>query len=206
MSAALFRSRIALLAAGALTSCATQPPPVQSKGPFAPEEAPPPTEKPERQVFLPDLGMIVPELGAPPQTREVVAARMGLSLDPAPGAVGGAYRVRGRLYRPKAEKTYDKTGFASFYGRKFHGRLTANGERFDADGMTAAHKTLPFGATVKVTRVDTGASVIVRINDRGPFVTNREIDLSRGAAAKLDMFDHGLVEVRVELLGYAPAI
>jgi len=79
------------------------------------------------------------------------------------------------------------TGVASYYGRRFHGRLTANGERFNMNAMTAAHKTLPFGTKVRVTNTRNGRSVTVRINDRGPFIRGRTIDLSRGAAQELSL-------------------
>jgi rare lipoprotein A len=90
------------------------------------------------------------------------------------------------------------TGMASFYGQ---GEVTAAGERFDPTAMTAAHRTLPFGTKVRVTRVDTGNSVIVRINDRGPFKPGRVIDLSQGAAENLGMTSIGLTPVRLEVLG-----
>jgi rare lipoprotein A len=93
----------------------------------------------------------------------------------------------------------DQTGLASYYGEKFRGRPTASGEIFDPDKMTAAHKTLEFGSVVKVTRLDTGRSVTVRVNDRGPFVEGRIIDLSTAAAKKLDMIAAGVVKVRVEV-------
>lgn len=89
---------------------------------------------------------------------------------------------------------------ASWYGNEFHGRRTANGEVFDQWGMTAAHKELPFNTLVKVTNEKNGRSVRVRINDRGPFVRGRIIDLSRGAASELDMVADGIVPVRVEVM------
>jgi|GEM_PF-588283 len=92
------------------------------------------------------------------------------------------------------------TGHASYYGRRFHGRRTANGERFDMRAMTAAHKTLPFGSMVLVTNTDNGRSIIVRINDRGPFTPNRAIDLSRAAAEEIGLVRRGVGEVRIELL------
>lgn len=92
------------------------------------------------------------------------------------------------------------TGVASFYGRRFHGRLTANGERFDMGAMTAAHKTLPFGSLVRVTNPRNGRSVTVRINDRGPFVRGRHIDLSRAAAQRIGMIGQGHARVELELL------
>ncbi|MCF7990199.1 MAG: septal ring lytic transglycosylase RlpA family protein [Thiohalocapsa sp.] len=92
-------------------------------------------------------------------------------------------------------------GVASFYGKGFHGRKTANGERFNQNAMTAAHKTLPFGTRVRVTHVRNGRSVVVTINDRGPFIQGRTIDLSRGAAARIGMLHSGIARVRMEILG-----
>ncbi len=92
------------------------------------------------------------------------------------------------------------TGIASFYGRRFHGRLTANGERFNMRAMTAAHKTLPFGTMVRVTNPRNGRSVTVRINDRGPFIRGREIDLSRGAAEAIGMISRGHARVELEVV------
>ncbi|WP_202913019.1 septal ring lytic transglycosylase RlpA family protein [Acuticoccus sediminis] len=92
------------------------------------------------------------------------------------------------------------SGTASFYGKRFHGRRTANGERFNMNALTAAHRTLPFGTRVKVTNPATGRSVTVRINDRGPFHGKRTIDLSRAAAAKIGMVDQGVAKVKLEVL------
>jgi rare lipoprotein A len=91
-------------------------------------------------------------------------------------------------------------GVASYYGRRFHGRRTANGERFDMNALTAAHKTLPFGSRVRVTNPRSGASVVVRINDRGPFVRGRHIDLSREAAERVGIVRSGHGRVELELL------
>ena len=91
-------------------------------------------------------------------------------------------------------------GAASWYGKRFHGRRTANGERYNMYEMTAAHKTLPFGANVRVTRLDKGYWVIVRINDRGPYARNRIIDLSYAAARRLDMLGSGSSRVRLDVL------
>lgn len=92
------------------------------------------------------------------------------------------------------------SGVASYYGKRFHGRRTANGERFDMNGLTAAHKTLPFGSKVRVTNRRNGRSVIVRINDRGPFVRGRTIDLSRRAAEQIGMISSGHAGVELELV------
>jgi len=91
-------------------------------------------------------------------------------------------------------------GIASYYADKFHGRLTANGETFDMNQLTAAHKTLPFGTLVRVTNLENEKKVLLRINDRGPFVKNRIIDVSYAAAKVLDFLHEGVVPVRVEIL------
>jgi peptidoglycan lytic transglycosylase len=91
-------------------------------------------------------------------------------------------------------------GKASFYANKFQGRKTASGDRFDQKKLTAAHRSLPFGTMVKVTNLSNGLSVVVRINDRGPFIRGRIIDLSRAAAKKINMIKSGVVKVRIEVL------
>lgn len=93
-----------------------------------------------------------------------------------------------------------EVGIASWYGPTFHGKSTANGETYDQHDFTAAHKTLPFNTVVKVTNLENGKSVVVRINDRGPYSPNRVIDLSRAAATEIDMIGPGTVEVRLELV------
>jgi rare lipoprotein A len=99
-----------------------------------------------------------------------------------------------------AQPGFSQTGIASYYGKKFHGRKTANGERFSMWGLTAAHKTIPFDSKVRVTNLDNGKSVVVRINDFGPHLKGRIIDLSRGAAAKIGMIETGTARVKVEVL------
>lgn len=128
--------------------------------------------------------------------------------DPAPFARANlrAYQIRGRTYSPEIDETYDRTGIASWYGDAFNGRPTANGETFDMHALTAAHTTLPLPCLVEVTNVATGARVIVRVNDRGPFAENRLIDLSRAAADALGLRAQGLGEVRVRYLGPAPRL
>jgi rare lipoprotein A len=101
--------------------------------------------------------------------------------------------------RPHVEE-----GIASWYGRGFDGRETANGEVYDQDAMTAAHPTLPFGTRVRVTRVATGRHVIVRINDRGPWFDDRVIDLSRAAGVALGLMRPGIAPVRLEIVGSGP--
>ena len=95
---------------------------------------------------------------------------------------------------------YEVTGKASWYGPGFAGRKTANGERFNPNAMTAAHKTLPMNTTVRVTNVKNGKTVVVRINDRGPFIRGRIIDLSKAAAKKIDMLGHGTATVELVAL------
>ena len=98
---------------------------------------------------------------------------------------------------PVPESDGGEVGVASYYADRFHGRQTASGERYDRNAYTAAHRRLPFGALVKVTRIDNGETVEVRINDRGPFVKGRVIDLSYAAAKRLGMLRKGVVKVRV---------
>lgn len=109
------------------------------------------------------------------------------------------YSVLGKTYYPRpTARGYQEVGTASWYGTKFHGQATANGEIYDLYGMTAAHKTLPLPSYVKVTNLDNGRSVILRVNDRGPFYSNRVIDLSFAAAKKLGYADMGTARVKVE--------
>lgn len=131
---------------------------------------------------------------------------MPVVTDPAPIVSGTMrpYQIRGRWYRPEEQPRYDETGMASWYGDQFHGRPTATGERFDMNALTAAHKTLPLPGLVEVTNLANGRRVVLRVNDRGPFVDNRIIDLSRGAADALDLRRAGVGEVRVRYLGRAP--
>ncbi len=111
------------------------------------------------------------------------------------------YTVRGQKYIPQQERTHHKEkGVASWYGRKFHGRLTSNREPYDMLAMTAAHKTLPLPSYVAVTNLLNGKKIIVRVNDRGPFAENRIIDLSYAAATKLDFVDHGIAPVIIETI------
>ena len=118
--------------------------------------------------------------------------------------IGTPYEIEGDWYYPQEDVTYDNTGIASWYGTKFHGRRTANGEIFDMDLLTAAHPTLPMPVRAKVTNLENGRSVVVRINDRGPFAKDREIDMSRHAADVLGFKVKGTARVRVQYLGRAP--
>lgn len=115
------------------------------------------------------------------------------------------YEVYGeRYYVLSSNSGYEKEGVASWYGKKFHGKQTSNGEIYDMYAMTAAHKTLPLPSTVRVTNLRNGKSVIVRVNDRGPFVDNRLIDMSYAAAKELDMIQNGTTLVRVESIDSKP--
>ncbi|WP_349366981.1 MAG: septal ring lytic transglycosylase RlpA family protein [Nitratireductor rhodophyticola] len=118
--------------------------------------------------------------------------------------VGKPYQIKGKWYRPKEDPDYEKIGAASWYGDAFHGRLTANGEIYDMTHLTAAHPTMPLPSYARVTNMDNGNSVLVRVNDRGPFAHNRIIDLSKRAAQLLDYQSAGVAEVKVEYVGPAP--
>jgi rare lipoprotein A len=118
--------------------------------------------------------------------------------------VGKPYMVAGRMYVPEENRRYRAEGQASWYGDDFHGRLTANGEIFDMESISAAHPTLPMPSYVRVTNLTNRRSLIVRVNDRGPYHGNREIDVSVRAAQLLDFHKHGVTRVRVEYVGPAP--
>jgi len=114
------------------------------------------------------------------------------------------YEVLGKRYSPMLDETgYKEEGIASWYGRKFHGYHTSNGETYDMFAMTAAHKTLPLPSFVRVTNTANGKSVIVRVNDRGPFHDDRIIDLSYAAAYKLGYYNHGTAKVKLEAITLA---
>jgi peptidoglycan lytic transglycosylase len=118
--------------------------------------------------------------------------------------VGKPYTVGGRVYVPEEDVNYREDGTASWYGDDFHGRLTANGEVFDMDALTAAHPTLPMPCYARVTNLSNGKSLIVRVNDRGPYHGNRLIDVSNKAAELLEFKGNGTAHVRVEYVGRAP--
>jgi hypothetical protein len=122
-------------------------------------------------------------------------------LEPLARHANRPYRLRGRKYRPLTElQPFRQRGVASWYGRPFHGRRTATGERFDMNAMTAAHPTLPLPSYVRVTNLKNGTSVIVRVNDRGPFAHDRIIDLSKEAARHLGILKGGLAAVELKLI------
>jgi len=112
--------------------------------------------------------------------------------------IGKPYKVAGKTYYPEVNLHYDRTGLASWYGSQFHGRKTANGDVFNMNDLTAAHTTLPMPSYVRVTNVENGRWLILKINDRGPFVGNRLIDVSRRAAQLLGFEKRGVTRVRVQ--------
>jgi rare lipoprotein A len=118
--------------------------------------------------------------------------------------VGKPYVVAGRVYVPEENVNYREEGLASWYGDDFHGRLTANGEVFDMSSLSAAHPTLPMPCYVRVTNLGNGKSLVVRVNDRGPYRGNRVMDVSSRAAELLEFKNNGVARVRVEYVGRAP--
>lgn len=120
--------------------------------------------------------------------------------------IGKPYQINGEWYFPRMVDRFREIGEASWYGVPFHGRKTANGEIYDMHGMTAAHPTLPLPSIARVTNLENGRSIRVRINDRGPFAKQRVIDLSRRAAWELGFKDQGTAEVEVVYLGLADGL
>ena len=118
--------------------------------------------------------------------------------------IGAPYRIGGRWYVPAEDPNYNRSGLASWYGNDFHGKKTANGETYDMNALTAAHPTLPLPSLVYVTNLANGRTVLVRVNDRGPYAQGRIIDLSRSAARMLGTEGQGLGHVRVRYAGRAP--
>ena len=117
--------------------------------------------------------------------------------------IGQPYQVDNIWYYPREQPDYDETGIASWYGPTFYGHHTANGEMYDGSALTAAHKTLPMPVNVRVTNLDNGKSLVVRVNDRGPYARGRIIDLSKRAAELLDVVETGTARVRVTYIGRA---
>jgi rare lipoprotein A len=119
--------------------------------------------------------------------------------------VGKPYQIDGKWYYPRYDPSYDRVGIASWYGADFHGLSTANGEVFDKDRISAAHPTLPLPSLARVTNLENGRSIVLRVNDRGPFVDDRLIDLSEAAAEELGYRRNGLAKVRVQFVQIADA-
>jgi rare lipoprotein A len=117
--------------------------------------------------------------------------------------VGNPYQIDGTWYYPKEQPEYDETGVASWYGPTFYGHRTANGEIYNAGDVTAAHRTLPMPVNVRVTNLDNGKSLVVRVNDRGPYAKGRIIDVSEQAAKLLGFYRNGTARVRVTYLSHS---
>jgi len=134
-----------------------------------------------------------------PMHAPVVTAQEPPPAAPGPYKVGNPYQIAGDWYYPAEDYSYRQEGIASWYGQDFHGKKTANGEKYDMNDITAAHPTLPLPSMVKVTNLDNGRVLEVRINDRGPYHSKRIIDLSRRAAQLLGFYEAGTARVRVEI-------
>jgi rare lipoprotein A len=181
---------IVLLAAGWLAGCSSAPRTKTSSLP------PPPETRPAGGYYLDDG----PEANPPPNLQDVPDAVP--RDEPLHRFANRPYEVMGVSYAPMKEREgFRQEGVASWYGKRFHGKKTSSGETYDMYGMTAAHPTLPIPSYVKVTSLDTGKAVIVRVNDRGPFHSDRVIDLSYTAASKLGLLQKGSGRVSVESVG-----
>jgi rare lipoprotein A len=153
---------------------------------FRKEDAPPP--RPIKS------GLMSPAEGTP------IGEPWAQSIGEGVYKVGKPYKVNGVWYFPKEDYNYDEVGYASWYGPDFHNKRTANGEVFDMNMLSAAHKTLPLPSVIRVTNLQNGRSLILRVNDRGPFVNDRILDVSKKGAQLLGFKDQGTTKVRVELL------
>jgi len=149
------------------------------------------------------LGSVDPKYGVSASPR-VVAAGEAVPKGGGVYRVGKPYVVAGRTYVPEENVNYSEIGMASWYGDDFHGRYTANGEIFDMQSISAAHPTLPLPSYVRVTNLKNRKSIIVRVNDRGPYAHDRIIDLSVRTAKLLEFHGHGVARVKVEYVGRAP--
>jgi len=199
-----------------------------SSVPLEPSAPPPPVRSRVDALPSPPAATPIPRPAAPPRAGTRPSRGGGYYQNDGPGdnppaalhlipdavprteplhpAANRPYTVFGRRYVPQPElTTHRERGMASWYGRQFHGRPTSSGERYDMYGMTAAHPTLPIPSYVRVTSVRNGRSVVVRVNDRGPFLNRRVIDLSYTAAHRLGYIEAGSAEVEVELLQPPPA-
>jgi rare lipoprotein A len=145
------------------------------------------------------------EQGTAPVPSEQVAEVEEAAQDNNRSAVDKPYLLAGKWFAPEADPDYDRTGTASWYGAAFQGRLTANGETFDRTALSAAHPTMPLPSYVRVTNLENDRSVVVRVNDRGPYSGGRLIDVSERTAELLAFHRDGTTEVRVEYLSPAPA-
>jgi len=173
---------------GTLAGCSNQ---TQRAAPWQPAQV-------ERSVTLPTVA------GQPPAGPPTYTSAGQVPLTRGVYKVGKPYVINGVTYVPAEDPRYDRVGLASWYGKDFHARQTANGEFFDMHRLTGAHPTLPLPSYVHVTNLRNGRSVIVRINDRGPYKSGRVIDLSRRVAQILEFESQGTTQVRVRYAGPAP--
>ncbi len=151
-----------------------------------------------RQAFaVGALSAVVAACASTPEPRVNLPSSAGVYK------VGKPYQINGSWYYPHEQPDYDETGVASWYGPTFYGRRTADGEVFDANALTAAHRTLPMPVNVRVTNLGNGKSLVLRVNDRGPFAKSRIIDVSERAAQLLGFYRQGTARVRVTYLGRA---
>lgn len=140
-------------------------------------------------------GSSSPDITDPPQKQAAAILNQGGVYK-----VGNPYKILGRWYYPKEDYSYTEVGTASWYGPDFHSKRTANGEKYDMHSLTAAHRTLPLPSIVRVTNLENGRSLVVRVNDRGPYARNRIIDVSKKVAQLLGFLQQGTAKVRVEVL------
>ena len=170
--------------------------------------APPLPKRPSLRRLSAVVGLLMSPLVAAGCAEAQLGAHVAKSLGQGTGGgvykVGNPYKIDGEWYYPAEDENYDRKGIASWYGPNFHGKPTANGEVFDQNLVTAAHPTLPMPIYARVTNLENGRSLVVRINDRGPFVADREIDLSRRSAELLGYLKQGTARVRVQYLRRAP--
>lgn len=159
--------------------------------------------RPLRMFAISALALVAAGCGttpvAPPPANNTVTVPRNAGIY----KVGNPYQIDNVWYYPREQPDYDETGIASWYGPTFYGKSTANGEIYDGGALTAAHRTLPMPVNVRVTNLDNGKSIIVRVNDRGPYARGRIIDLSRRAAELLDVVQTGTAKVRVTYLSRA---
>ncbi|NVJ99082.1 MAG: septal ring lytic transglycosylase RlpA family protein [Alphaproteobacteria bacterium] len=144
-------------------------------------------------AFLAACSSSMRPIGRMPKNDELPTGTQGVKRK-----VGNPYKVAGVWYYPEEQPQYDEVGYASWYGKDFHGKKTANGEIYNMNSLTAAHKTLPLPTFVKVTNLENGRTIILRVNDRGPFVKGRIIDISRRGAQLLGFDKQGVTKVRVQ--------
>lgn len=162
-----------------------------------------PSSRGRVRLFLP-LFVLLAMLGACAETNIAATVIKEIAPPPPTGTykVGSPYEINGVWYYPEENPYYDEEGIASWYGDPFHGRQTANGEIYDMNELTAAHKTLPMPVYVRVTNLENGRSLVLKVNDRGPFVSGRIIDVSRRAAQLLGFQLQGIARVRVQVVDY----